>query len=335
MKIKYGIIKSNPADFIVVEEGLYDLAGSGQHLYLYLEKQLLTTDEVVAALCHTFDLKRFQIGVAGLKDKYAITTQFFSLDVGVNFDHSIIEETISSMDIDIKLISYTKHNAKLKRGHLSGNYFEINVTGQYTQVCNEILNEIENTIKIKGMPNFYGPQRFGSKNNNHILGLEVLEKTKKVKNRNRRNIYLQAYQSSLFNIWLKEKYEKDSSLGYMIGDYVMKHDRGRPNLVTSENIDKLKSEDNILTGILYAKDNLKYLSDSDKAFLESKDISLDLLSELRLDGGRRLACVMPKRLEVIFHEECIRFKFFLPKGSYATTLLDMFYSKIDNGFESR
>lgn len=328
MKISLGKIKSTASDFKVFEVPLYQFDHSGQHVYIEVQKCMLTTDELIEILAAAFAIKRNAIGSAGLKDKHAVTTQFLSLDLGSNYDPS---ETLDKLQLDnpqIKILNTTRHSQKLKRGHLLGNRFEVIVRGSFCEQDYISANSLIETIIGSGMVNYYGPQRFGDKGDNHLIGESIMRGEKKLKNRFRKNLYLQAYQSYLFNRWLDFR-KLTAPLGeILIDDYVMEHERGRPRLVTDENLDELKTKNNLVTGILYGKDNLSYLSASDHLFLDHMKLDVEFLKKLNLNGSRRMAVIFPEGLKLTKVDDGLLFKFFLPKGSYATTLLDEFFERL-------
>ena len=164
-----GEIKQRPADFIVEELPLYEPEGYGEHLYLRVQKENLSHGDLVRIVAKHFDISEKRIGFAGMKDKHAITTQTISLHTPKNYDVDLpIHE-------NIRVAWSDRHVNKLRRGHLLGNRFAIrirNVDPLHTPIVSRRLEELAET----GVPNFFGPQRFGYRANNHVMGVLALQR---------------------------------------------------------------------------------------------------------------------------------------------------------------
>ncbi len=166
-----GIIKERPEDFLVEEQPLYEPCGEGEHLFLHLEKRQRTTIDVVRRLAKLFNVRRSDIGYAGLKDKHAVTRQHFSIYKPKADDDAKglgnIEHT------GLKLLWSARHTNKLRRGHHAGNRFVIRIRNvdplsvRHAAACLE-------TMARRGVPNFIGEQRFGYRQNNHVIGCHLL-----------------------------------------------------------------------------------------------------------------------------------------------------------------
>lgn len=164
-----GTLKERPEDFLVDEIPLYQPAGEGEHIYLLVEKRELTTAHVVQTLARHFGVKRRDIGVAGMKDKQAITRQVISIHTpGKTFEDFPMLE-----DGKITVLWADMHTNKLRTGHLRGNRFSIKVRGvdmTGVRIAKDVLDQLERS----GVPNYAGPQRFGNRQDNHILGRLML-----------------------------------------------------------------------------------------------------------------------------------------------------------------
>lgn len=164
-----GVIKQRPEDFLVEETPLYEPAGEGEHLYLFIEKRGMSTMQLTGLLANHFDVPKRAVGVAGLKDKHAITRQVVSIHApGKRFEDfpMIRDERVGVLWTDY-------HTNKLRRGHLKGNRFSIRIRGvSPTAVvrAKPILARLEQ----RGVPNRFGPQRFGFLENNHQVGAALL-----------------------------------------------------------------------------------------------------------------------------------------------------------------
>ncbi|MCF6228313.1 MAG: tRNA pseudouridine(13) synthase TruD [Planctomycetes bacterium] len=163
-----GKIKTEPQDFIVEEIPLYEFAGSGTHTLVQIEKTGISTFEAVRRICREIGFNERNVGSAGLKDTQGITRQWLS------FEH-IEPAKFEALDIPkLKIIQTTRHENKLKRGHLAGNRFEIVLR----EVDEANVANAENTLEIlakRGVPNWYDSQRFGRRGDTGKLGFALLK----------------------------------------------------------------------------------------------------------------------------------------------------------------
>lgn len=163
----------SPRDFVVSEIPLYEFSGSGEHQILQIRKKGLSTFELVKILSAYIACPAKNIGYAGLKDKNATTTQYLSIPK-IYFKQKDIQscfEAISSQH-NIKLLSATLHDNKIKTGHLKGNRFFVRLK----KVTPINAKKIESSLKIMqnfGFANFFGFQRFGIGGENYKLGFDL------------------------------------------------------------------------------------------------------------------------------------------------------------------
>lgn len=162
-----GIIKQQPEDFQVVEIPLYPPAGQGAHTLFEVEKTGLSTFEAVRAVAHALGISAADIGYAGLKDAQAVARQVLSVP-------GVPPETLAALELPgIRVLWAERHFNKLKIGHLRGNHFTIrirDVDEAALPVCQAILD----VLLCRGVPNRYGPQRFGMRGDSAQLGRTVL-----------------------------------------------------------------------------------------------------------------------------------------------------------------
>lgn len=160
-----GCIKARQEDFLVEELPLYDPVGEGEHIYLFIEKNGLSTTQLVDILSDHFKVKRGAIGYAGMKDKRAITRQVVSIHAPGKRPEDfpmLRHEQIGVLWTDL-------HTNKLRRGHLRGNRFSIRIRAVDPLRVTDAWRMLR-FLEKRGMPNFFGDQRFGARLNNHILG---------------------------------------------------------------------------------------------------------------------------------------------------------------------
>ena len=162
-----GTIKNRAEDFFVQEIPLYEPAGTGEHVYAEIQKVNLTTFEVVNRIAHALRVPSRDIGFAGLKDARAVTRQVISI-VGTT------EQAVMDLKVPNVTINWAvRHENKLRLGHLAGNRFAIKVRDvNPTDVVK--LRPVLDEIRRRGMPNFFGEQRFGRRNDNDRLGAAMI-----------------------------------------------------------------------------------------------------------------------------------------------------------------
>ena len=334
------VFKQTKDDFVVTEEPLYEFSGEGEHLILKIRKKDLATWDALEIIAKFVGCKSRDIGYAGLKDKNAMTIQCISIN-------KKYEEKLKSFNHpNIKILNTTYHNNKIKVGHLKGNKFFIRLKRVNLIDCRKI-EEALGKIVTYGMPNYFGFQRFGIEGDNYKKGKAIIEGTLKEKRRNLKQMYINSYQSYLFNSWLSKRIE----ISKLVDAFEPKEICERLNLPLDvvKRMKKQKHPLKIMTGDLlshypfgkiFTIDDLE--TESDK-FYERDRVPTGLLSGKRVknseglayeiekefqeqtgeDGARRFAWIFPTEVESNYKEEknWMELQFFLPKGSYATELI--------------
>ena len=202
-----GILKLNPEDFQVDEIPLMIPAGEGEHIYLHIKKREVNTHWVARLLSEKFGVKENDVSYAGQKDRYAVTTQWFSI-YAPKVEMAL--EARPFPDEDIEILTQTRHSKKLRRGDLVGNRFNIVLRDLKSEEAIEsqeasietLKAAIENNlqaIKKNGVPNYFGLQRFGRGGGNMDQALAMLTGQRREKNRQKKSMYLSAARSYIFN----------------------------------------------------------------------------------------------------------------------------------------
>jgi tRNA pseudouridine13 synthase len=164
-----GTLKQEPEDFLVEELPAYEPCGEGEHLYLFIQKRGMATDHLARLLADHFGVRRDAIGVAGLKDKRAVTTQLFSVHLPGRKDADVR----SFENPHATVLWAARHTNKLRRGHLKGNRFVIrvrNVSASKAVFAQRALR----MLVAQGAPNRIGEQRFGILRRNHLIGRAIV-----------------------------------------------------------------------------------------------------------------------------------------------------------------
>lgn len=158
-----GKIKQQPEDFSVDEIPLYPLSGEGTHVFFRVTKKGVPTPAAADRIARHMGVSVKSIGVAGLKDSNAVTTQWMSIE------HADIHHLEQFSDPKVAVSGITRHTNKLKLGHLAGNRFGIKVRDIDAQAL-ERAKQVMDILVLRGVPNFFGPQRFGLRGDTGQLG---------------------------------------------------------------------------------------------------------------------------------------------------------------------
>ncbi len=164
-----GVIKQRPEDFLVEETPLYQPAGEGEHIYLFVEKRGMSTLEMVEVVARHFRVPRRAIGYAGMKDKQAITRQV----VSVHAPGKKLEDYPMLDHERVAILWADYHQNKLRTGHLAGNRFSIRIRGVSATAALPAKRVLDRLERV-GVPNRFGEQRFGHCQNNHLVGRELI-----------------------------------------------------------------------------------------------------------------------------------------------------------------
>lgn len=328
-------------DFIVEEIPLYEFSNDGEHLILHVRKKDLSTMELISIIAEYLGINQKDIGYAGLKDKHAMTKQYISL-------HKKYEEQMNAFThSNIKILSKTYHDNKIRTGHLKGNRFYIKIKKVMPSAA-KIIDQALKSLKEHGMPNFYGYQRFGNDGDNYIIGEKIAKGERKESNIKLKKLFISAYQSHLFNKWLNKRLQINSLVdGFSVDELV-----GILELPKDE-IEKLKTQkhpfkiisgdimEHYPHGKLFDFDGTEHdlnrfnnrdisvtgLMTGKKVKLSTNlagDIEKEFFSPIGEDGARRYAWVYPTDIEGKYNAEDAQYEFHfsLPKGSYATVFLE-------------
>jgi tRNA pseudouridine13 synthase len=384
-----GEIKQVPADFIVEEVPLYSPSGEGEHTYFEIEKTDLSTPEALERLSRVLGKSVKDFGYAGLKDRKGITRQVISIA-------HIAPEALATLEIpQLKVLWARRHLNKLRVGHLRGNRFRLRIRG-VARASEPQVSQVLEALAVSGVPNYYGPQRFGNRGDAHRVGRAFLKHDDRAAVRRilghpsstehnphvveararfmagewkealehfpssyreerrllayllragenyggaRRNLsdasrklYCTAYQSYLFNLSLAERLRvTGGDLGKLhAGDIAFLHRNGAlfPVNDLEKEAPRATAFEISPSGPIFG---MKMLAPTgiegeiEQRILEQEGVSASdfhqLMPRLKLEGGRRPFRVRAEDLVWRFEESDLCLEFFLPKGSYATTLL--------------
>ena len=319
-----GVIKSAPEDFIVEEIPAYEPLGEGDHLFVKIEKRLMTTRDLVLYLSRSLKIPEDEIGVAGMKDKMGITCQSLSLprayeDRLEQFHHD-----------DIRILAVNAHPHKLKTGHLRGNRFTVMIRG-VNAASAMLLPPLLTALSTKGFLNFYDTQRLGERGRNARDGLRLLTGEQKAHFRGKwhRRLMLSAAQAALFNIYLFLRHQRYGD-ALMMGDLVAKRDTGGVFWIDDLAACALRQAagEIVATGPVFGA-KMRSAQGASGEFEQQVLAWAGLPPEAfaafgkSLPGSRRPLRAFPIELTAseLAQESAVRLSFILPAGSYATVLL--------------
>ena len=311
-----GRLRAEPADFQVQEVPAYLPGGSGEYLYLHVEKTGHTTAHVVRELCAQLGVRDRDVGVAGLKDRHAVTTQWLSLPAKV-------EPRLGDFSLPgVRILETSRHSNKLGMGHLHGNRFVVRVRGAAGMA--EQAGETLATLAQGGVPNYFGPQRFGLGGLNAEEGLRVLRGESELRDPRVRRFLTSSVQSAIFNALVSLRLERKVFDRLLTGDMAKKHDTGGVFLVEDAEAETPRAQRGEVsaTGTLFGR-KVKPLT-ADAGALEAEALALFGLSPqvfASRKGDRRLIRVFPAEAEVRPVDDGYVLAFTLPKGSFATSVL--------------
>ncbi len=314
-----GRIRAEQADFQVEEQGAYPLSGSGEHLYLWLEKRGHTTKFVVDELSKQLGVKFKDIGVAGLKDRHAVTRQWISLP-------RKYEARLSGFALpETEILSVTAHANKLGIGHLKGNRFRIFVRDTASDSL-ERAGTILERLSVTGVPNYFGPQRFGNTGGNATRGLELVRdgRMRGPESIALKRFLISSLQSLLYNHIVAKRIAHGVFDGLLLGDLAKKHDTGGVFTVEDAELEtpRAKRLEVSATAPLFGRKIAPATRDA--GTLEAEVLAaFELTWEAFKDrhGDRRITRILVSDTNLETVEGGYWLSFLLPKGSFATVVL--------------
>ncbi len=297
--LQSGQIKTTNADFQVTENLQTAFTGEGEHTYLWIEKDGENTHWLAKQLAEFAGVKPEAIGFSGLKDRNAITWQWFSVHLPKN--PAINWQAFNSPSWNILRVE--RHRQKLRRGDHQSNDFKIRIRFNNTTIDKTPIETLITTASEQGVPNYFGPQRFGRNGANLDLAQEWFVNGKKIKNRRERGLVLSAARSYLFNELLSQRVQKGVWRCPVEGDVL---------------IDQLPS------GPLWGRGRLATQAIAlqyEQALNERFDQWCLQLEHQGLAQERRPLVLMPENFDWQWLDGDLQLQFTLATGQYATTLL--------------
>ncbi|QWT22355.1 tRNA pseudouridine(13) synthase TruD [Bacillus sp. NP157] len=315
-----GRLRSAAEDFFVEEVLGYEPDGAGEHVFLQVEKRGANTDWVAREVAKFAGIAPMNVGYAGMKDRHAVTRQVFTVQLPGKAD----PDWSAFPHADVTLTSLGRHSRKIKRGALRGNRFVI------------VLREVEGdraeaearlaAIAERGVPNYFGEQRFGLGGNN-VEQARAMFKGRRV-DRDKRSILLSAARSHIFNGVLAERVAGgtwDAGLDGEIWGLDGSRSWFGPEAFNDTLAERLARFDIHPTGPLWGSGESP--AGGDAAALEASVAARDPdlaegLVGARMDQERRALRLKPSDFAWRWLEDgALEVGFVLPAGAYATTVV--------------
>lgn len=318
-----GEIKLSPAHFVVEEIPLYEPCGAGEHLYLRVRRENRTTREVQRALAEAFGVQERDVGCAGQKDKVSRATQTFSLPVRAGEPAELAERAARLTGLEV--LSASRHGNKLGRGHLAGNRFEILVVGVVPGAAAR-ASAIADLLSDRGIPNFFGEQRLGPGGRGARRGEKRMADPDSSPSSWIGRMELSAWQSALFNAWLRERMSRHGLDFVQAGDLARKTDTGGLFEVADAEVDsdRCRRGEISATGPIFGA-KMRWATglpgELEREILAAAGADDAGLARARLPGSRRTSRIFLREFSCAEEPAGLRLRFRLEKGAYATIAL--------------
>ncbi len=312
------LLKAECADFVVKENLGYSMAGEGEFVAVRVRKTDANTLFVGEKLAQFAGISARNMSYAGLKDRRAVTEQWFSLQMPGKTTPDFGDFQLEGIEI----LEVTRHNRKIRTGSLDGNYFDILLRN--AMETDDLKVRLENLSKF-GFPNYFTEQRFGRDGHNLTQALRWAKGEIQVKDRKKRSFYLSAARSEVFNLVVSERLKQGVANRVLPND-IVQLSGSHSWFVADEKEDldvlqlRLEQGDLQLTAPLIGETAQPACSLENDIVQQHQDI-VNLMKQERLKPARRPLLMKPKDFNWQFEETGLRLKFYLPAGSYATALV--------------
>ena len=312
-------LKAFPEDFVVVEDLGFEPDGNGEHIFVYVRKREENSAWIAGLLAKAAGVPRSAVTWAGLKDRHAVTEQWFGIHLPGKEepDLHVIENE------NIQILKQQRHSRKLRTGALKGNYFRILLRDL---VADSELEKRLQLISEQGVPNYFGEQRFG-RNGNNLDGAESMFQGRRIKDRDKRSLFLSAARSYLFNLVVSERIKQGLASRLLPGDCLMLSGSNsffsEPE-VSDELQSRLDSGDIGLSAPLWGRG--RTTSQGEALDFESQTLLPFAAWQTGLEAAglsqeRRTLLLKPGNLHWTWHEDGLVLDFWLPAGTYATSII--------------
>ncbi|WP_043527527.1 tRNA pseudouridine(13) synthase TruD [Litchfieldella xinjiangensis] len=317
-----GAFRASPEDFQVEEQLGFAPEGQGEHLWLWVEKRDMSTLEVARRLARACEVTPRDIGYSGMKDRVAVTRQWLSVHLpGREAPVDLVQRLD---DTPVVIHEQARHPRKLKRGVHRSNRFVLRLTGEVAR--DPDVERRWQWLCDHGVPNFFGPQRFGPGGRNLVQARRVLARGWR-KRDDRDGMMLSTARSFLFNELLSRRVADGSWRTGLPGEVMMLD--GTQSHFLAERIDGTLSDrlaclDVHPTGVLWGSGNLASQGQAQQveAMLAEREPSLcEGLDRAGVRMARRALRIRLGEPMLIREAQALTLRFDLPAGAFATSVL--------------
>ncbi|QAV22447.1 tRNA pseudouridine(13) synthase TruD [Proteus hauseri] len=317
-----GVLKSIPEDFIVREDLGFSLDGEGEHVMVKIRKTGCNTTFVAEKLAKFVGIHQRDASYAGLKDRHAVTEQWFCLRMPgkemPDFSQLMLE--------GCEVLETTRQQRKLRIGTLKGNHFNL-VLRQVSDKA--FVNARLEQIKAKGVPNYFGVQRFGRNGENLRQAQRWALNEIRVKERGKRSFYLSAARSAMFNHIVSKRLERDLYSKVVLGDAMQLHGRKSWFVAQEDELaqcqTRYEQHDLHITAPMPGDGDLGTQHQAlsfETENLAGYETLWTLARQARVDNTRRAINVLPENISWNWLDDTtVSLAFFLPAGSFATSVV--------------
>ncbi|MBD2803073.1 tRNA pseudouridine(13) synthase TruD [Xenorhabdus sp. M] len=317
-----GIVKASPEDFIVREDLGFSPDGEGEHLMVHIRKTGCNTQFVADNLARFAKISARAVSYAGLKDRNAVTEQWFCLHLPGKQDPDFTAFQLEGCEI----LATSRQKRKLRIGALKGNDFTLVLRSVSDQ---HAVEKRLQQISQNGVPNYFGEQRFGRDGQNLVQAQRWALNEIQVRERNRRSFYLSASRSAMFNAITSTRLAQNTHQQVLDGDALQLTGRGSWFVADASELPVLQQR--VMNGELQITAPLpgdKSLGTQNQALDFEQQCLLgyeslwSLVKRERVESTRRAILVKPLNLNWEWQDaETVTLYFSLPSGSFATSVV--------------
>ncbi len=316
-----GRLKVNPEDFFVSETLDFTPTNEGEHFLVRIRKKGENTQYIANELAKACGVSSKDVSWAGLKDRQAVTEQWFGVHLPGQPSPDL-SAFVQSHEGVLAILETLRHDKKLRPGSLTGNQFKV-VVRDFNSAENIEARLIQ--IKEKGVPNYFGSQRFGRNGNNVLAARDWGQDKMRVRDKAKRSFYLSAARSYLFNLILCSRIEADACRAPMLGDLLI-NDRNETSKV--EDIEQALMQLNSgawqISGPMTGDNALPTDLNArmfEQNMLDSEPHLLALIRNNRMRHDRRALILYPQNMTWMKEDTTLTLDFSLPAGSFATSVM--------------
>lgn len=317
-----GVLKAQPEDFLVREDLGFEPDGEGEHVMVRVRKTGCNTRFVAEQLAKFSKIAARSVSYAGLKDRHAVTEQWFCLQMPG-------KETpdFSKLELEgCEVLGVSRQKRKLRIGTLKGNHFTLVLRRISDRAA---VEQRLQSIAEQGVPNYFGEQRFGRGGQNLYFARRWANAEINVTDRSKRSFYLSAARSAMFNAVADARITQHLQATVLSGDAVQLAGRGSWFVALTDELadvqQRLDNRELRITAPLPGKGDLG-AQDAALVFETEQLADWQALWQLAekegVENTRRAIMLYPEHfVSEWIDDETVRLSFFLPAGCFATSVI--------------